>query len=87
MSDGAGAGSLDSDIIMNIPVALSVELGRTELQVKELVGLAPGNVVELDRQVNDPVDLYVNGRLIARGEVVVVDDSIGIKITEVVGRE
>ncbi|MEM9444121.1 MAG: flagellar motor switch protein FliN [Verrucomicrobiota bacterium] len=87
MSEEVSTEPLDSSIIMNIPVALSVELGRTELQVKELVGLAPGNVVELDRQVNDPVDLYVNGRLIAKGEVVVVDDAIGIKITEVVGKE
>ncbi|MEM9399894.1 MAG: flagellar motor switch protein FliN [Verrucomicrobiota bacterium] len=75
-----------TDIIMDIPVGLSVELGRTELQVKELVGLAPGNVVELDRNVSDPVNLYVNGRLVARGEVVVVDEAVGIKITDVVGK-
>lgn len=86
MSEGdAVKTETNSSLIMDIPVGLSVELGRTQLPVRDLLGLAPGNVVELDKQANEPVDLYVNGKLVARGEVVIVDDSLGIKITDVVG--
>lgn len=70
--------------VMDIPVAVSVELGRTEIPVREIVNLSPGTVIELDKGSEDPVDIYVNGCLIARGEVVVVDDAIGIKLTEVI---
>jgi flagellar motor switch protein FliN/FliY len=73
----------NNDLIMDIPVELSVELGRTQMQVREVLNLAPGTVVELERNATDPVDLYVNGRLVARGELVVVDSAMGIKITEV----
>lgn len=72
------------DLIMDIPVGLTVELGRTQMQVREIMNLMPGTVIELDKQVEEPVDLYVNGCLIGRGEVVVVDDSLGIKITEII---
>ncbi len=74
----------ENDLILDIPVGLSVELGRTQMKVREVMGLAPGTVIALEKEVNDPVDLYVNGRLVAKGEVVVVDDSLGIKITEVI---
>ncbi len=73
-----------NDIILDIPVGLSVELGRTQLQVRDLVALTTGTVIQLDKLVNDHVDLYVNGRLVGRGEVVVVDDNLGVKITEVI---
>ncbi|MES2309165.1 MAG: flagellar motor switch protein FliN [Verrucomicrobiota bacterium] len=72
-----------SDVIMDISVGLSVELGRTQMQVRDVMGLAPGTVVELEKKADEPVDLFVNGRLVGRGEVVVVNDSLGIKITEV----
>ncbi len=75
------------DLIMDIPVGLSVELGRTQMPVREVMNLAPGTVIELDKQVEEPVDLYVNGCLIGRGEVVVVDDSLGIKITELIAQK
>ena len=63
---------------------VTVELGRTRMTVRELLSLAPGAVVELDRAAGSPADLLVNGRLIARGEVVVVDEEYGIRITEIV---
>ncbi len=74
---------IQGDMIMDIPVSLSVELGRTQMKVKEVMGLSTGTVIELDKPVEDPVDLYVNGKLVGRGEVVVVDNCLGIKITQV----
>lgn len=76
--------SIKSDMIMDIPVSLSVELGRTQMKVKEIMALSTGTVIELEKPVEDPVDLYVNGKLVGRGEVVVVDNNLGIKITQVV---
>jgi flagellar motor switch protein FliN/FliY len=75
-----------AELILDIPIGLSVELGRTQLPVRDVLNMAPGTVITLDKQANEPVDLYVNGRLVARGEVVVVDDALGIKITEVVSK-
>ncbi len=72
-----------SDVIMDIPVGLSVELGRTQMPVRDVMNLVPGTVIELEKKSDEPVDLYVNGRLVGRGEVVVVNESLGIKITEV----
>jgi flagellar motor switch protein FliN/FliY len=74
----------DSEIIYDIPVSLSVELGRTQMKVREIMSLTVGTVIALDKMVNEQVDLYVNGKLIGRGDVVVVDDALGIKITEVI---
>ncbi len=74
----------DAELILDITVGLSVELGRTNMKVRDIMGLAPGTVLQLDKKVEENVDLYVNGKLIGRGEVVVVDDSLGIKITEVI---
>lgn len=76
-----------SDLIMDIPVSLSVELGRTQMKVKDVMSLTTGMVIELEKPVEDPVELYVNGKLIARGEVVVVDDSLGVKVTEVLVKQ
>ena len=72
------------DMIMDIPVTVSVELGRTKLLIKELLGLGQGSVVELEKLAGEPVEVLVNGKLIARGEVVVVDDKFGIKLTDIV---
>jgi flagellar motor switch protein FliN/FliY len=72
-------------MVMDIPVQLSVELGRTRLPIRTLVQLAQGSVVELDRLAGEPLDVLVNGCLIAQGEVVVVDDKLGIRLTEVIG--
>ncbi|MDB6034821.1 MAG: fliN [Verrucomicrobiales bacterium] len=73
-------------ILLDIPVQVTVELGSCNLSMKEILQLAPGSVVQLDKVANAPVDLYVNERLFARGEVVVVEDQYGIKVTEIVGK-
>ncbi|MDN5936341.1 MAG: flagellar motor switch protein FliN [Nitrosospira sp.] len=75
----------DSDIeIMDIPVQLSVELGRTRLAIKNILQLGQGSVVELDGLAGEPMDIYVNGYLIAQGEVVAVDEKYGIRITDII---
>lgn len=78
-----GAGS-DIDMIMDIPVQLSVELGRTRLTIKNILQLGQGSVVELDGLAGEPLDIYVNGYLIAQGEVVVVDEKYGIRVTDII---
>jgi flagellar motor switch protein FliN/FliY len=72
------------DLLRNVEMELTVELGRTRMTVRDLLALAPGAVVELDRAAGSPADLLVNGRLIARGEVVVVDEDFGVRITEII---
>lgn len=79
---GVGRGGLD--MLYDVEMEVSAELGRTRMSVRELLGLIPGAIVELDRAAGSPADLLVNGRLIARGEVVVVDENFGIRITEIV---
>ncbi|MGM0785227.1 MAG: flagellar motor switch protein FliN [Pseudomonadota bacterium] len=74
----------DLEMIMDIPVQLTVELGRTKLTIKQLLELAQGSVVELDGLAGEPMDILINGYLIAQGEVVVVDDKYGIRITEII---
>lgn len=71
------------DILMDIPLDISVELGRTRLIVKEVVELGVGSIVEIDKAAGEPVDILVNGRLVARGEVVVIEDNFGVRITEI----
>ena len=72
------------DMIMDIPLEVSVELGRVRMLIKDVLALSSGSIVELERIAGEPVDLLVNGRLVARGEVVVIDDNFGIRITEIV---
>ena len=74
----------DIDRILDIPVQLTVELGRTKLAIKNLLQLAQGSVVELDGMAGEPMDVLVNGCLIAQGEVVVVNDKFGIRLTDIV---
>ncbi len=81
---GAPAGVEQLDLVMDIPVTLSVELGRTKIQIRELLQLAQGSVVDLDRLAGEPMDVLVNGFLIARGEVVLVNDKFGIRLTDIV---
>ncbi|GIE80079.1 hypothetical protein Aph02nite_60290 [Actinoplanes philippinensis] len=78
----SGRGGLD--MLHDVEMEVSAELGRTRMSVRELLSLTPGAIVELDRAAGSPADLLVNGRLIARGEVVVVDENFGIRITEIV---
>lgn len=91
--DPLGAGSLPTgngfhrslEVLHDVEMGVTAELGRTRLTVRTLLGLVPGSVVELDRAAGSQVDLLVNGTLIARGEVVVIDDEFGVRISEVVG--
>ncbi|GAA1794782.1 flagellar motor switch protein FliN [Planosporangium flavigriseum] len=72
------------DLLHDVEMEVTAELGRTRMSVRELLALTPGNVVELDRAAGAPADLLVNGRLIARGEVVVIDENFGIRVTEII---
>ena len=73
------------DVLMDVPVKLTVELGACQMPMKEVLQLNVGSVVQLDKFANAPVDLFVNQKRIARGEVVVVEERFGIKITEILG--
>ena len=74
----------DLSLVLDVPVELSVEVGRTTMTIRETLGLAPGSIISLDRMAGEPVDLLVNGRRVARGEVVAVDEEFGLRVTEVV---
>ena len=83
IGDVSGA-SQDIDMIMDIPVKLTVELGRTKMTIKELLRLSQGSVVALDGLAGEPLDILINGYLIAQGEVVVVADKYGVRITDII---
>jgi len=72
------------NLIMDIPVSLSVELGQTQLEVREVLHLGAGSVIELNKLQEEPVDLRINGRLVARGEVILIKNSLAVKISELV---
>ncbi|MGP9799156.1 flagellar motor switch protein FliN [Halomonas sp. 86] len=74
----------DLEMVMDIPVKLTVELGRTKLTIKQLLELAQGSVIELEGLAGEPMDILINGYLIAQGEVVVIEDKYGIRITEII---
>jgi flagellar motor switch protein FliN/FliY len=82
-SNAAGAAT-NLDLLLGVTLRVTVELGRTKMSIEEILKLGPGSVVELDKLAGEPVDVLVNGRLIARGEVVVLDDRFGVRITDVV---
>ena len=73
------------DLVLDVPLNLTIELGRCQLPMKEVLQLNIGSVVQLDKPADAPVELNVNGKLIARGEVVLVEDRFGVKVTEVIG--
>ncbi len=87
-SDGAAAplgnGEVNLDVILDVSVTLSLEVGRMRIPIRNLLQLNQGSVVELERTAGDPLDVYVNGTLIAHGEVVVVNEKFGIRLTDVV---
>jgi flagellar motor switch protein FliN/FliY len=83
-SAGAGGTPQGFDKIMDIPVTMTVELGRTKISIRNLLQLAHGSVVELDGLAGEPMDVLVNGTLIAQGEVVVVNDKFGIRLTDII---
>jgi flagellar motor switch protein FliN/FliY len=81
---GPAEGAQDLDLILDIPVHLTVELGRTRIPIKHILQLAQGSVIELDALAGEPMDVLVNGCLIAQGEVVVVNEKFGIRLTDIV---
>jgi flagellar motor switch protein FliN len=86
--DGAPLGpAKDLEAVYDIPVQISAVLGKSTMQVSQLLKLGRGAVVELDRKVGEAIDIYVNNRLVARGEVVVVEDRLGITMTEIIKSE
>lgn len=76
--------SANLDLLMDVALNVTVELGRTRMMLRQVLELQHGSVVELDRMAGDPVDVFVNERLFAKGEVVVVDDKFGVRITELI---
>jgi flagellar motor switch protein FliN len=74
------------DLLLDVPLDLSVELGRTRMSIQDLLGLGPGSVIELDKIAGEPLDILVNDRLVARGEAVVVNDKFGVRITDIVSQ-
>ncbi len=79
-----GGGDINLDVVLDIPVTLSMEVGRSKLSIRNLLQLNQGSVVELNRATGEPLDVYVNGTLVAHGEVVVVNEKFGIRLTDVI---
>ena len=79
-----GGGDVKLDVILDIPITIAMEIGRTKLSIRNLLQLNQGSVVELDRLAGEPMDVLVNGTLVAHGEVVVVNEKFGIRLTDVI---
>lgn len=77
-------GMKNLDFLLDIPLNVTVEVGRSKILIKDLLAMREGNVIELDKLAGEPLDLYVNGRLIARGEAVLINEKFGIRLTDVV---
>jgi flagellar motor switch protein FliN/FliY len=80
----AAARDVNLEVILDVPVTLSMEVGHTRISIRNLLQLNQGSVVELDRAAGEPLDVYVNGTLVAHGEVVVVNEKFGIRLTDVI---
>lgn len=87
VSGGAAPATSGLDVLHDVEMGVTVELGRTRMQLRDILTVVPGSVIELDRAASAPVDVLVNGTLIARGEVVVIDEEFGIRVTEIVGHD
>ncbi|NUM36063.1 MAG: flagellar motor switch protein FliN [Candidatus Brocadiae bacterium] len=74
----------DIQFLKDIPVTIAVELGRVQMPIEEILLLGPGSMIMLKRQVNEPIDLLVNGKLVGRGEIIAADESFGVRITEII---
>ena len=88
VEDGVASSTTDRqnlDLLLDVGLPISVEVGRTQMSLDAILDLVPGSVITLDKKAEEPVDLRVNGKLVARGEVVLVDDVYGIRITQIVG--
>ena len=84
-SDGepSGGDPHNLDLLLDVAIPVSVEVGRAEMPLQEILNLVPGSIVTLDKRAEEPIDLRVNGKLVARGEVVLVDDRYGLRITQI----
>jgi flagellar motor switch protein FliN/FliY len=82
--DGMGSGDVKIDAILDVPITVAMEIGRARINIRNLLQLNQGSVVELDRLAGEPMDVLVNGTLIAQGEVVVVNEKFGIRLTDIV---
>src|SRR5262245_60233383 len=85
--EGASRSAADLEAVFDVPVKVSAVLGRSRMEVGELLKLGPGTVLELDRKVGEAIDIYVNNRLVARGEVVLVEEKLGVTMTEIIKAE
>jgi len=83
-TDEVNRGAADLEAVFDVPVQVSAVLGRAHMEVGNLLKLGPGAVLELDRKVGEAIDIYVNNRLVARGEVVLVEDKLGVTMTEII---
>lgn len=86
-SNGGGKTAADLEHVFDVPVTVSAVLGRTRVEIASLIALGPGAVLELDRRVGEPIDVFVNNRLVARGEVVLIDEKLGVTMTEIVKQD
>jgi flagellar motor switch protein FliN len=86
-AESATRGAADLEAVFDVPVKVSAVLGRARMEVGELLKLGPGAVLELDRKVGEAIDIYVNDRLVARGEVVLVEEKLGVTMTEIIKAE
>jgi flagellar motor switch protein FliN/FliY len=87
LTDSGNDGDVNLDVVMDIPVSIALEIGRTQISIRNLLKLNQGSVVELDRLAGEPLDVLVNNTLVAHGEVVVVNDKFGIRLTDVISRD
>lgn len=83
----SSAGKSNINFLLDVPLNVAVELGRTKMAMRDMLQLHPGSVIELDKLIGEPVDLLVNEKLIAKGEVVVFDESFGVRITDIINPE
>jgi flagellar motor switch protein FliN len=84
VAESTARSAADLEAVFDVPVQVSAVLGRAHMDVGQLLNLGPGTVLELDRKVGEAIDIYVNNRLVARGEVVLVEDKLGVTMTEVI---
>ena len=86
-NDPINRGAADLEAVFDVPVQVSAVLGRARMEIGDLLKLGPGAVLELDRKVGEAIDIYVNNRLVARGEVVLVEDKLGVTMTEIIAAD
>ena len=87
LTDNSSAGKINPEVLESIPVTISVEVGKTSLKIRDLLRLTQGSVVELERLAGEPLDLLVNNTVVAQGEIVLVNDRYGIRLTRVISAE